>query len=121
MAKLSRDGANVVVSLSTAEKFEGLHGDIRFPLASVTSVEVLDDAFGAVKGMWDDAKIAGSYLPGVIAAGTFRNGEGDGILLAFVHRDATRGLQIELAGEKYGRVVVGLADPEGVKAQIFGL
>lgn len=120
MAKLSRDGADVVVELTAVEKFEGVHRAVRFPLADVTSVDVLEDAFDAVDGMWGDLKYAGSYLPRVLAAGTFRNGEGRGILLAFVHRSEPRGLQIELADGPYGRIVVGLEDPEAVKADIFG-
>jgi hypothetical protein len=120
MAQLTRDGSDAVITLSTFEKIEGLLASTRFPLAHVASVEVLDDAHQQITGWGGDFKIAGRYLPNTTAVGTFRNGEDGGVTLALVHSDTPRGLQIELAGEPYRRVVIGLADPEGVKAQVFG-
>ena len=38
MAQLAIDGTDLVLRLSTAEKVEGIHGDLRAPLASVTGV-----------------------------------------------------------------------------------
>ena len=32
---------------TSAEKVEGIHGDLRAPLTAITGVEVLDDANGA--------------------------------------------------------------------------
>ena len=50
MAELIVDGDELVVRLRAVEKLEGVHGEVRVPLISVTSVEVLDDAAGAVHG-----------------------------------------------------------------------
>ena len=120
MAQLSRDGSAAVITLSTLEKIEGLLDNARFPVAHVASVEVLDDIHAEVEGWGRDFKLAGRYVPGATAVGTFRNGDRGGITLALVHPDTPRGLRIELSGEAYRRVVIGLADPEGTKAAVFG-
>jgi hypothetical protein len=120
MAQLTRDGSDAVVTLSTLEKIEGLLDSTRFPLAHVTSVEVLEDTHEEVKRWGRDFKLAGRYVPDATAVGTFRNGEGGGVTLALVHPDTPRGLQLELSGEPYRRVVIGLPDPEATKAAVFG-
>lgn len=120
MAHLSRDGLDAVITVSTMEKIEGLVDSTRFPLAHVTSVEVLEDTHTRIEGWGRDFKVAGRYVPDSTAVGTFRNGEGGGITLALVHPDTPRGLQLELSGEPYRRVVIGLADPEAARAAVFG-
>lgn len=120
MAKLTREGSDAVIALSTLEKLEGLVDSTRFPVAHVASVEVLDDIHAKVKGWGRDFKLAGRYAPGTTAVGTFRNGEGGGITLALVHPDTPRGLQIDLSGEFYSRIVIGLADPEAARVAVFG-
>lgn len=120
MAHLTRDGSDAVITLSMFEKIEGLLASTRFPLAHVASVEVLDNAHQQIKGWGRDFKIAGRYTSNATAVGTFRNGEDSGVTLALVHSDTPRGLQIELAGEPYRRVVICVADPEATKAEVFG-
>jgi hypothetical protein len=44
MAELQRQGDELVLHLSNAEKAEAVHGDLRVPLPAVRGVEVLDDA-----------------------------------------------------------------------------
>ncbi|MGH2274234.1 MULTISPECIES: hypothetical protein [Microbacterium] len=119
MAQITRDGSDAVVTLSVFEKVEGLLAPTRFSLSNVTSVEILDDAHEQIKGWGRDFKLAGRYVPDTTAVGTFRNGEERGITLALVHSDTPRGLRIELSGEPYSRVVIGLADPETTKAEVF--
>ncbi|WP_336649121.1 hypothetical protein [Microbacterium sp. MMO-10] len=120
MAQLTRHGSEAVVTLSVFERVEGLLASTRFSLGNVISVEVVDDAHEQVKGWGRDFKLAGRYVPNTTAVGTFRTGEGRGITLALVHSDTPRGLRIELSGEPYSRVVIGLADPETTKAEVFG-
>ena len=120
VAQLTRDGSDAVLTLSVFEKVEGLLASTRFSLSNVTSVEVLDDAHEQIKGWGRDFKLAGRYVPHTTAVGTFRNGEDRGITLALVHSDTPRGLRIELSGEPYNRVVIGLANPETTKTEVFG-
>lgn len=120
MARLNRDGSDAVINFSTIEKIEGLLGSTRFPLAHVSSVEVLEDAYKQVEGWGLDFKLAGRYVPDTTAVGTFRNGDGGGTTLALVHPDTPRGLRLYWVGEPYRCVVIGLPDPEATKAAVFG-
>src|ERR1700728_3124139 len=44
MAELKIDGDELVLHLTTAEKVEGAHGDLRTPRSAVRAVEVIEDA-----------------------------------------------------------------------------
>ena len=109
MAELLRDGDSLVLKLTTLEKVEGIHGEIRVPVSAVQSVEVLDDAIHAVHGL----KMPGSEIPGVFAMGTFVSGQGT--IFAMVHHHTKRGLRVRLSGQSYMALIVGLDDPEQVR------
>jgi len=112
MAELSRDGDELVLSLSMAEKAESLHGDIRVPLSSVEEVEVVDDIIHAVHGM----RLPGTSLPGRIAIGTFvHDGEKT---FAVVHHDTPRGVRVRLADGPFAELLVGCTDPEATAKAI---
>jgi hypothetical protein len=109
MAELVVDGDDVVLRLSTVEKVEGLHGDLRVPLRSLVRVEVLDNAHAAA-GLRAGVKV-GTRLPGVIEVGRIL---GDKKRFAVVHHDTPRGLRLVFDHEDFDEWIVGLADPEGV-------
>jgi hypothetical protein len=112
MAELTREGDELVVTLSTAEKAEAVHGNIRLPMASVRDVQVLDDALHAVRGL----KSVGAAWPGRFFVGTFR---GDGTkTFAAVHHDTPRGLRVTLEGANFDELIVGSADPEAVASSL---
>ncbi|HEX3791513.1 MAG TPA: hypothetical protein VHW44_26875 [Pseudonocardiaceae bacterium] len=113
MAELVVDGSDLVLKLSTAEKMEGLHGDLRVPRSSVRRVEVLDDAHRAA-GITKGIKV-GTRLPGVIEVGTIL---GEGKRFAAVHHDTPRGVRVVLADASFDEWIVGCADPESVAASI---
>jgi hypothetical protein len=108
MAELRRDGDELVVALSVAEKAEAVHGDIRVPASSVREVEVLDDAVHAIPGH----KTIGASFPGRFAIGTF-SGSG-GKIFAAVHHNTPRGVRVALEGANFDALVVGCEDPEEV-------
>ncbi len=112
MAELVRDGETLVLQLSTAEKLESVHGDLRVPISAVQDVRVVADVIHAVHGM----KLPGSRLPGVFAMGTFVTGSET--TFAIVHHGNARGLKVTLTGAPYDAVIIGLEDPEGVKARL---
>jgi hypothetical protein len=113
MAVLNRDGDDLVLTLSTLEKAESLHGDIRAPLAAVRGVEVLDDAIHAVHGL----KLPGARWPGKIAVGTFV-GRHRKKTFAVVHHDTPRGLRVRLEGAAFDELLVGCDDPEAVQRRL---
>ena len=108
-----RDGELVLV-LSSAEKLEGVHGDLHAPLDAVSGIDLLDDAH-APAGIGAGVKI-GTRLPGVIEVGTIQGLKRR--LFAAVHHDTPRGLRVRLQGLSYDEWIVGLSDPEGKLADL---
>jgi len=112
MAELRRDGEDLVLTLTTAEKAESLHGDIRVPLRSVQEVEVVEDIIHAVHGI----RLPGSRIPGRFAIGTFvHDGEKT---FAVIHHDTVRGVRVRLEGGAFSELLVGCADPAAIAASI---
>ena len=111
MAELAIEGDDLVVRLSTAEKLEAVHGEVRVPLDSVKSVEVLDDALSAIHGIR-----VGTGIPGSVAIGTFSSRTAK--IFAVVHHDTPRGVRVALEGDHFDELIVGCPDPEAVAASL---
>ncbi len=109
MAELIVEGDELVVRLRAVERVEAVHGEVRVPLGSVRTVEVLDDAVGAVHGFR-----VGTGIPGSVAIGTFSSR--DDKIFAVVHHDTPRGVRVDLEGAQYDELIVGCDDPEAVAA-----
>jgi hypothetical protein len=107
MAELVVDGDELVVRLRAVERIEAVHGEVRVPLGSVRTVEVLEDAVGAVHGFR-----VGTGIPGSVAIGTFTSRAAK--VFAVVHHDTPRGVQVDLDGAQYDQLIVGCDDPEAV-------
>ena len=111
MAEVSVEGDTLVVHLRPVEKLEAVHGEVRVPLVSVKTVEVLDDAIQAVHGIR-----VGTGIPGSVAIGTFTSRHSH--IFAVVHHDTPRGVRIGLEGAHFDELIVGCDDPEGVAGRI---
>lgn len=112
MAAIGIEGDEVVLRLGAVERLEGVHSDLRASLASLRSVEVLDDALGAVRG----CRMPGTSIPGVVAVGTFV--EKGTRIFAVVHHATTRGVRLRFDGSTYDEWIVGLDDPDDVVATL---
>ena len=108
MAEVKREDEDLVVELSTVEKAEALHGDIRVPISQVTQVDVVDDVVHAVPGL----KTVGTAFPGRFAIGTFHGAGGK--IFAAVHHSTPRGVRVTLEGANFDALVIGCEDPEEV-------
>lgn len=108
MGEFIREEEHLVLKLTNVEKVEGVHGDIRVPISSIQSAEVLEDVIHSVHGM----KFPGTHLPGFFAMGTFISREGK--VFAMVHHQTKRGVKINLTGEKFVALIVGTDDPEQI-------
>ena len=114
MATVTMQDDNVVIALTLGERALALHGDIRAPLASVRSVELLENPIGEIHGLsLSGFKITGSYVPGRSAIGTFFAGAGNPMTFAVVHH-GERGIRIRLDGERFGELIVSCDDADGV-------
>jgi hypothetical protein len=113
MATLAIEGSDLVVHLSTAEKFAALHGDARFALSSVTGVAVESNAWEALRGI----RAPGTGVPNVIAYGTRRFSGGKD--LALVRGGKRPGLRVDFGTDApFSRLVITVADPQASAAQI---
>jgi hypothetical protein len=112
MAVLKRDGEDLVVELSAFEKAEAIHGDLRLPFSSVSSIDIVEDALAAVHGL----RAPGTGVPGVLAIGTFRDRGTK--LFAVVHHGRPGGVRVTLKNSEFDEVVIGCDDPGAVVAAL---
>ena len=99
------------VKLSIAERLAAIHGDVVVSWANVRGAQVLERKWWMGLGL----RIPGTALPGLLIAGTYiwRRDK------AFVYwRRGQQAVQINLAGAKYSRLVLGVADAELAAEQI---
>jgi hypothetical protein len=109
VADLEVDGGDLVLRMRALEKAEGVHGDIRVPLAAVDTVRSVDDAWPELRGI----RAPGTGLPGVVAVGTRRGGFGKDF--AAVHGKGPA-VVVELHGSEFSRLVV-TADDAAARAR----
>lgn len=107
MATFEVEGDKFALRLTSTEHLEALHGDVIVPLASVRSVEVLDDAMSAVHGVR-----FGTGIPGRVAVGTFTSKSTR--IFAVVHHRDRGGVRVRLSGAEFDELVVSAPDPEAV-------
>ena len=119
MAKIEKRDGDLVVSLDAAEKIEGLHGDLTVPLDRVCDVEILDDPIKEIHGLRPTAiKVAGTYVPGVIAVGTFLSGFDQKPIFVAIHHNSRRGVRIRLEGHNLSALVIGTDQPEAIQQEL---
>jgi hypothetical protein len=107
------DAGELVLKLSAVEHLEGFHGDITVPLAAVTAVRVVPDAWTELRGI----RAPGTGFPGVIAVGT-RRGAGAGEKdFAAVHGQGA-GVVVELEGQEFSHLVLSADDPETIASRV---
>lgn len=69
---------------------------------------VLDVGVSAPRELHKGFRSPGTYLPGVMTAGTFRSKDGNALWMVGRHREV---LVVELTGERYRYLVMGVEDP----------
>lgn len=105
MPNLAFQQTNLHVTLSRGEKLAALHGDLKIPLSSILGAEVLGQKWWMNLGL----RVPGTGLPGLIIAGTYiwRKDR------AFVcWKRGEQVLQINLTGQNYTRLVIGVENAE---------
>ena len=107
MATIQRDGDRLRVQLSTREKIVALRGDVAFPVAAVSAIDVATDPLATVEGV----RAPGLHLPGRTKIGTWRH---RGRQTFAVARAGTPAVRIDLHGHRYDTVVISVPDAEAV-------
>jgi hypothetical protein len=100
MADLLIEGAELVLHMTPLEHAEGIHGDIRVPLAQVTGVHPSEAIWSEVHGV----RAPGTGIPGHLMVGTLRHGEG-GTAFAAIHGHGA-GVVVELRDHEFSRLLL---------------
>ena len=112
VARLLIDQRRVTVHLSAIEKLEAMHFDVNVPRTAVIAAREVPDGLaelgGRIAGIGWRAVGIGTGLPGVMMVGTVRDGFG---LTFAVCRGRGPAVVLDLAGERYNRIVMTVADP----------
>ena len=111
MARIDIDGDTLVVSVEGMDKLWALKSRLDILLANVRGA-TLDP--GIVKG-YKGIRTAGTNMPGVIVAGTFRT-EGERVFWDV--RDPAKAVVIELTDAHYARLIVQVDNPRATIDQI---
>lgn len=113
MAEITSDGGLLVVTMHGADKLWVLKSRLEVPLAHVRGAGIDPDFIRRER--YRGIRSAGTSMPGVITAGTWRQ-HGDWVFWD-VH-DLEKAVIIELADERYARLVVEVEDPYATVAAI---
>ncbi len=111
MAEVSIDGGDLVVRIEGLDKLWALKSRLVIPLTNVRGATVDPGIVKERKGI----RAPGTHLPGVITAGTFHI---DGEQVFWDLRDPDKGVVVELADERYARLVIQVDNPAEVVALI---
>lgn len=104
----------LIVRMGKWEQMMALSADVRVPLTQVRSV-IQDDGFGGPGGFKLGLRLPGTHVPFVVAAGTFlKSGDRQFVFT----RRKLHTVVIELTGNEWTRLVVGVPDAHGTVARI---
>lgn len=105
MARIIVTDSTLTVGLSAWETVGSLHRDVTVPRDSVRAVHVAANGLSEVSGF----RAPGTFVPWVVALGTFWRRSGREFAVAYRSRPA---VVIELENAKFRRMVVATKNPE---------
>ncbi|MDT0446436.1 hypothetical protein [Streptomyces johnsoniae] len=111
MALIRIDGDDLVVVIEGLDKLWSFKGSLTIPLANVRGATADPGIATEPKGI----RAPGSHIPGVITAGTFHQ---DGETVFWDVKDPSKAVVVELADEKYARLVLQVDDPRATVALV---
>ena len=112
MATITVEDNNLVVRLSLFEKLISLRPTaLKYPLEQVTGITADPGVGSELKGL----RLLGFRIPGLVAAGTFRQQGG----FSFWNiRRGSRAVVITLSNSRFQKLVIEVEDPAGTIAEI---
>jgi hypothetical protein len=111
MTTLHIEGNDLALRFTPYEKVAGLVRDIRVPLASIRSVELVENGLSAAKGL----RAPGLGLPGIRKLGTWRTFGAKS--LVSVRREVPA-VRVSLEGERYDTLLVSTSDAREIAARL---
>ncbi len=112
MVRLSIEQDLLVIAVQGMDKLWSLRSRLEIPLAHVQGVSPADTES---RGFFDGVRLMGTYIPGLISAGTFYQ---DGGLVFWDVHDSANAIGIDLEHERYKRLVVEVDDPAAAMAML---
>ena len=100
------------IELNTSEKILTLHGSFVLPWSHITEVKATEP-----ESKWWDIRAPGTFLPGVIKAGTHYTKRGKEF---WCYKKGKKPLVLELRNESYKRVILGLDDAAAWQEELQG-
>src|SRR5512142_776999 len=104
MATIHLTADQVIVEIQGWHRLLSFRRGFQIPLTHVRGVTADPGAAGEPKGL----RAPGTYVPGVLAVGTFYR---DGERVFWDVRNPSRAVVIQLTDERYDRLVIEVADP----------
>ena len=111
MVEVSIVGDRLRLDVEGLDKLWSFRSHIELPLDHVVTARIDPEA---ARGWWHGIRLLGTFVPGVLSAGTFYK---DGMVFFDVH-DPDQTIVIELTHEHYRRLIVEVADPNAAVATI---
>ncbi|MFE7113493.1 hypothetical protein ACFU98_45565 [Streptomyces sp. NPDC057575] len=111
MAHISIDDGNLIVEIDGLDKLWALKSRLTIPLAHVRGATADPGIIKEPKGL----RSPGTHVPGVVTAGTFHV---DGERVFWDVHDPAKAVVIQLADERYARLVIQVSDPRATVALV---
>lgn len=111
MAHVHIEDEKLIIEMEGLDKLWSLRSRLEIPLGNVRGATADPGIVSEPKGV----RAPGTHVPGVITAGTFHI---DGERVFWDVHDPAKAVVIELADERYARLVVQVADPRDTVARI---
>jgi hypothetical protein len=111
MARVTIEDNTLIIEIEGLDKLWALKSRLDIPITNVRGATRDPGIVHDRKGI----RAPGTYLPGVITAGTFYQ---DGDRVFWDVKDPEKAVVIELADERYARLVIQVDDPRAVVALI---
>lgn len=111
MAHISIDDGNLIVEIEGLDKLWALKSRLTIPLAHVRGATADPGIVKEPKGL----RSPGTHVPGVVTAGTFHV---DGERVFWDVHDPAKAVVIQLADERYARLVIQVSDPRATVALV---
>jgi hypothetical protein len=102
--KIIKSKQGIEIEFSLLEKILGMHGNFTIPQKNIISIKK-----GTPKQLWWEFRVPGTFLPGIIKAGTYYSKRGKEYW--YVTRKNKNRYTVELKNESFRRLVVSTKKP----------
>lgn len=113
MAQIRIEGGELIVVLDGLARVVAVRHELRVPLAHVTDAYPAPEQSRGWLHQLRQMHNAGTYIPGLVKAGTFMTVDGP---VYYAAHDLRRAVAIELEGERFRRLMVEPAPDEAPAA-----